>query len=60
MHIRKVVEKDGKVIHTSEFDTESGLTMAEFAKLAYEDFAKKCPDVSMLDDDVWSRWETVR
>lgn len=57
MKIQKRIEKGGKVIHVAEFEMESGMTLAEFAKLAYEDFAKNHPDIDLLDEDVWVKWD---
>lgn len=57
MKIQKRIEKAGKVVHVAEFDTDSGMTIAEFAKVAYEDFAKKHPEIDLMDDDVWAKWD---
>jgi hypothetical protein len=37
-----------------------GSSFAEFSKLALREFNQRHPEVSLLDDDVWLKFDTVR
>jgi hypothetical protein len=43
-----------------ECDTERGSSFAEFSKLALREFNQRHPEVSLLDDDVWLKFDAVR
>ena len=58
MKIRLRIERDGEVLHTAEYEPEyEEITLAEFSARAHEEFARKRPDVSLLDDNVWLKWD---
>ena len=43
-----------------EFSGPTGSSFAEFSKLALREFNQRHPEVSLLDDDVWLKFDTVR
>jgi len=60
MRIEMRVEQNGKTIFRAECYTERGGNFAEFSKLALRKFNQQHPKVSLLDDDVWLKFDTVR
>ena len=60
MRIEMRVEQNGKTIFRAECCTERGGNFAEFSKLALRKFNQQHPEVSLLDDDVWLKFDTVR
>ena len=60
MRIELRVDRNGQTIFRAECDTERGSSFAEFSKLALREFNQQHPEVSLLDDDVWLKFGTVR
>ena len=60
MRIELRVHRNGQTIFRAECDTERGSSFAEFSKLALREFNQRHPEVSLLDDDVWLKFDTVR
>lgn len=60
MRIELRVDRNGQTIFRAECDTERGSSFAEFSKLALREFNQRHPEVSLLDDDVWLKFDTVR
>jgi hypothetical protein len=60
MRIELRVDRNGETIFRAECDTERGGSFAEFSKSALKEFDQQHPDVSLLDDDVWLKFDTVR
>jgi hypothetical protein len=60
MRIELRVDRNGQTIFRAECDTERGSSFAEFSKLALREFNQPYPEVSLLDDDVWLKFDTVR
>ena len=60
MRIELRVDRNGQTIFRAECDTERGGSFAEFSKLALREFNQRHPEVSLLDDDVWLKFGTVR
>jgi hypothetical protein len=60
MRIELRVERKGQTIFRAECDTERGSGFAEFSKFALREFNQRHPEVSLLDDDVWLKFDTVR
>ena len=60
MRIELRVDRKGEIIFRAECDTERGSSFAEFSKLALREFNQRHPEVSLLDDDVWLKFDRVR
>ena len=60
MRIELRVDRNGQTIFRAECDTERGSSFAEFSKLALREFNQRHPEVSLLDDDGWLKFDTVR
>ena len=60
MRIEMRVERNGKSIFRAEFDTELGGSFAEYSKMALKEFPQQHPEVSLLDDEVWLKFDKVR
>jgi hypothetical protein len=60
MRIELRVDRNGQTIFRAECDTERGSSFAEFSKLALREFTQRHPGVSLLDDDVWLKFDSVR
>ena len=60
MRIELRVDRNGQTIFRAECDTERGSSFAEFSKLALRELNQRHPEVSLLDDDVWLKFDTVR
>jgi len=60
MRIELRVDRNGQTIFRAECDTERGSSFAEFSKLALREFNQRHPEVSLLDDDVWLKFDIVR
>jgi hypothetical protein len=60
VRIEQRIEKGGAVIHRAVWDADSGMTMADFARHAHQDFAARHPEISLLDSDVWIKWDKAR
>jgi len=60
MRIELRVNRNGQTIFRVECDTERGSSFAEFSKLALREFNQRHPEVSLLDDDVWLKFDIVR
>jgi len=60
MRIELRVNRNGQTIFRAECDTERGSSFAEFSKLALRQFNQQHTEVSLLDDDVWLKFGTVR
>ena len=60
MRIEMRVERNGRAIFRAEFDTELGGSFAEYSKMALKEFHRQHPEVSLLDDDVWLKFDKVR
>jgi hypothetical protein len=60
MRIELRVEQKGKTIFQAECDTERGGTFAQFARVALTKFSQEHPEISLLDDDVWLKFDVVR
>jgi hypothetical protein len=60
MRIELRVDRSGQTIFRAECDTERGGSFAEFSKLALREFDQWHPEVSLLDEDVWLKFDTVR
>ena len=60
MRIELRVDRNGQTIFRAECDTERGSSFANFSKLALKEFNQRHPDVSLVDDDVWLKFDTVR
>ena len=60
MRIELRVDRNGQTIFRAECDTQRGGSFAEFSKLALREFNQRHPEVSLLDDDVWLKFDTVR
>lgn len=57
MRIELRVHRNGQTIFRAECDTERGSSFAEFSKLALREFNHRHPAVSLLDDDVWLKFD---
>ena len=53
------VEKSGRVIFRAQYDTGAG-GFAELSTMALEQFRKDHPKVSLLDEDVWVKWDNAK
>ncbi len=60
MRIEMRVERNGRSIFRTEYFTEVGLSFAEYSKMALKEFHRQHPEVSLLDDDVWLKFDKVR
>ena len=60
MLIEVRVEQNGKTIFRAECDTERGGSFAQFSKSALTKFKQQHPEVSLLDDNVWLKFDVVR
>jgi hypothetical protein len=60
MRIELRVDRNGQTIFRAECDTERGSSFAEFSKLALREFSQRHPEVSLLDDGVWLKFDSVR
>ena len=60
MRIELRVDRNGQTIFRAECDTERGGSFAEFSKLALREFDRRHPEVSLLDDGVWLKFDSVR
>ena len=60
MRIELRVDRNGQTIFRAECDTGRGSSFAEFSKLALKEFNQRHSEVSLLDDDVWLKFGTVR
>jgi hypothetical protein len=60
MRIALRVEQHGKTIFRAECDTGRGGSFAEFSKLALREFNRQYPEVSLLDEDVWLKFDAVK
>ena len=60
MRIELRVDRNGQTIFRPECDTERGSSFGEFSKLALREFNQRHPEVSLLDDDVWLKFDIVR
>jgi hypothetical protein len=60
MRIELRVDRNGQTIFRAECDTERGSSFAEFSKLALREFNQRHPEVSLLDDDVWLKFDSVQ
>ena len=60
MRIELRVDRNGQTIFRAECDTERGSSFAEFSKSALRDFGHRHPEVSLLDDDIWLKFDVVR
>ena len=60
MRIELRVDRNGQTIFRAESDTGWGSSFAEFSKLALREFNQQHTEVSLLDDDVWLKFGTVR
>src|SRR6478752_1587812 len=60
MRIELRVQRNGQTIFRAGCDTERGSSFAEFSKLALREFNQRHPEVSLLDDDGWLKFDTVR
>jgi len=60
MLIELRVDRNGQTIFRAECDTERGSSFAEFSKLALREFNQRHPEVSLLDDDIWLKFDSVR
>ena len=60
MRIEMRVERNGRSIFRAEFDTEVGGSFAECSKMALKEFHRQHPEISLLDDDVWLKFDKVR
>lgn len=60
MQICLKFQKGGETLYSAEYDTEyQDITLADFARMAHEEFAKKRPDISLFQDDVLLKWDKV-
>lgn len=59
MKVEMRVEKSGRVIFRAQYDTGAG-GFAELSKMALEQFRKDHPKVSLLDEDVWVKWDNAK
>ncbi len=60
MRIEMRVERSGSSVFRAEFDTELGGSFAQYSKMALKEFQRQHPEVSLLDDDVWLKFDKVR
>jgi hypothetical protein len=60
MRIEMRVVQNGKTIFRAECDTERGGNFAEFSRLALRKFNQEHPEISLLDDDVWLKFDMVQ
>jgi len=60
MRIELRVEQNGKTVFRVERDTERGGSFAEFSKSALRKFNQEHPEISLLDEDVWLKFDVVR
>ena len=60
MRIEVRVERNGRSIFRAEFDTELGGSFAEYSKMALKEFHRLHPEIWLLDDDVWLKFDNVR
>ena len=60
MRIELRVDRNGETIFRAGCDTERGSSFAEFSKLALREFDRRHPEVSLLDDGVWLKFDSVR
>jgi hypothetical protein len=60
MRIELRVDRNGQTIFRAECDTQRGSSFAEFSKSALRDFSHRHPEVSLLDDDIWLKFDVVR
>jgi hypothetical protein len=60
MRIELRIDRNGETIFRAECDTEQGGSFAEFTNSALKEFNQQHPDVSLLDDDVWLKFDAVR
>ncbi len=60
MRIEMRVERNGRSNFRAEYYAEVGLSFAEYAKMALKEFHRQHPEVSLLDDDVWLKFDKVR
>ena len=59
MRIELRVQRNGQTIFRAGCDTERGSSFAEFSKLALREFDRRHPEVSLLDDGVWLKFDSV-
>ena len=59
MRIELRVDRNGQTIFRAECDTQRGSSFAEFSKSALRDFSHRHPEVSLLDDDIWLKFDVV-
>ena len=60
MRIELRVDRNGQTIFRAECDTERGSSFAKFSKLVLSEFSHRHPEVSLLDDDIWLKFDAVR
>ena len=60
MLIELRVEQNGKTIFRAECDTERGGSFAQLSKSALTKFKQQHPEISLLDDNVWLKFDVVR
>jgi hypothetical protein len=59
MRIEMRVERNGRSIFRAEYYTEVGLSFAEYSKMALKELHRQHPEVLLLDDDVWLKFDKV-
>jgi hypothetical protein len=60
MRFKATFVKDGATIAEAEFDAEGPQDFESFSALVFLEFRRLQPSVSLLDDGVWMKWDTVR
>ena len=59
MRVQFLVIRDGDVIYQMEFPNDEPWMFDEFSRVAHDDFHRRLPSVSLLDEDVIIKWEEV-